>query len=395
MMKISLLVSQTLKTFIALIVVAPYIGIFNGGHASAATCVSWTGTQPANPSSTNNSLASVAVLSPCNAWAAGYYFSGYAFRTLIEHWNGSSWKQVPSANPGGSLSDAFLNGVRAVSATNIWAVGSYSKGNVTGTLIEHWNGIAWTQVASPNPGLDENSLEGLRAISATNIWAVGSYNSGNVIETLIEHWNGTAWKHVASPSPSAVNSALTAVAASSSTDAWAVGSFVNSSGLFQTLVLHWNGTAWKRVASPSPGVSADANALYGVAAVSASNAWAVGYFRTSSGAPQTLILHWNGTAWKQVASPNPSSKSSVLDGVRAISASNIWAVGYYFNGTGYQTLVEHWNGTAWTRESSPNPGGPDQINLLLGIGASSASDIWVVGHYTKSYTTLTLAIHCC
>jgi hypothetical protein len=48
-----------------------------------------------------------------------------------------------------------------------------------------------------------------------------------------------------------------------------------------------------------------------------------GTFRAS------LILHWNGTKWAQVASPNPSSSSNVLNAVAASSALNAWAVGRF------------------------------------------------------------------
>lgn len=68
-----------------------------------------------------------------------------------------------------------------------------------------------------------------------------------------------------------------------------------------TLIEHWNGAAWKHVASPSPGSTW--NTLFGVAADSASDAWAVGWYCAStcasgSAADDTLITHWNGTAWK-------------------------------------------------------------------------------------------------
>ena len=75
------------------------------------------------------------------------------------------------------------------------------------------------------------------------------------------------------------------MAATSARSAWAVGS--TASG--QTLIVRWNGTAWKRIPSPSPAGST----LYGVAATSASNAWAVG-----SAGGKTLIERWNGTTWK-------------------------------------------------------------------------------------------------
>src|SRR5689334_8733561 len=57
----------------------------------------------------------------------------------------------------------------------------------------------------------------------------------------------------------------------------------------------------------------------GVAATSASNAWAVG---GNNGF--TLIAHWNGTGWKKVPSPNGSNGANNLEGVAATSASNAW-----------------------------------------------------------------------
>jgi hypothetical protein len=104
--------------------------------------------------------------------------------------------------------------------------------------------------------------------------------------------------------------------------------------------LHWNGTAWTRVKSPDPfGWSV----LNGVATTSTSNAWAVGFSFPAgpASAALTLIEHWNGTAWRLVASPNPSSTRNVLNGVAATSASNAWAVGSYDSGTVRQTLALH------------------------------------------------------
>ena len=50
----------------------------------------------------------------CNASAVGYYTAGarpFPHMTLAEHWNGTTWTQVPSPNP--SSSDNFLGGVAA------------------------------------------------------------------------------------------------------------------------------------------------------------------------------------------------------------------------------------------------------------------------------------------
>jgi hypothetical protein len=57
------------------------------------------------------------------------------------------------------------------------------------------------------------------------------------------------------------------------------------------------------------------------------------------------------------------------------------------------TLVEHWNGTAWTQVPSPNPSGDNELD---GVAATSASNAWAVGFYSPSGPTLqALAFHCC
>lgn len=59
----------------------------------------------------------------------------------------------------------------------------------------------------------------------------------------------------------------------------------------------------------------------------------MGYSIAGSSAYLTLILHWNGSAWSVVPSPNPgglnAGEASVLYGVVALSAHDVQAVGYY------------------------------------------------------------------
>jgi hypothetical protein len=67
----------------------------------------------------------VAATSGTNAWAVGYYFNGTVKRTLVLHWNGTSWTHQTSPNAGGSSLDNVLQGVAATSSTDAWAVGDY------------------------------------------------------------------------------------------------------------------------------------------------------------------------------------------------------------------------------------------------------------------------------
>src|ERR1700730_19404483 len=90
----------------------------------------------------------------------------------------------------------------------------------------------WSAVSSPSAGTSSNCLNGLAAISASNVWAVGSYGNGNGGFPLVEHWNGSTWKVVASPNVSGGLSGITALTAN---NILAVGSFANGRKLAQ----HW------------------------------------------------------------------------------------------------------------------------------------------------------------
>jgi hypothetical protein len=185
--------------------------------------------------------------------------------------------------------------------------------------------------------LTSTTLASIRAVSATNIWAVGSFSDGAVLEALILHWDGHSWAQFENPDPGSAANDLSGVRAVSASDAWAVGNFSDSGGE-KNLILHWNGREWLRVASPDQGGRGNDNFLSGVTATSDRNAWAVG--AAASGlVNKTLILRWNGTRWVHVASPNPGSSNDLI-GVAASSSGNAWAVGT-FDGVIGQALAIH------------------------------------------------------
>ncbi len=84
---------------------------------------------------------------------------------------------------------------------------------------------------------------------------------------------------------------------------------------------------------PSPNVGQGGNDLFGVAAVSASDVWAVGHYTVCCYSTRTLTEHWNGSSWQVVKSPNVGRNSNELHSVAVVSADNIWAVGRHYNST--------------------------------------------------------------
>ena len=346
----------------------------------------------------NNDLAAVAAAPGGTAWAVGSYaFSPTVGRSLIERWNGSSWRIVPSPAVGGSTASNSLIGVTAVSSSSAWAVGFVRTSTSNLSLILHWNGKSWRRVASPSPGGSSGTtyLYAVAAASASSAWAVGYYLPSPVdaYRTLILHWNGRTWRQVTSPNPTTSTSGsdfLTGVGAVSRSSAWAVGSY-DVGRVRRTLALHWNGRTWKQVHSPNPGGTANDSSLSAVAVASASSVWAAGSYNNGH-EYLTLIEHWNGKAWKRVASPNGTSTLNILNGVAARSPSAAFAVGYYGNGVTSQSLAEHWHGRAWKRDSSPSPGGIFGTTLLNAVAAASATSAWAVGYYEGS-ASRTLVVH--
>jgi hypothetical protein len=296
----------------------------------------------------------------------------------------NDWSIVSSPNTSTTESNA-LRGVTCVSASECWAVGYYLSDNAAQTLIERWDGTSWSIVSSPNTSATQsNFLLGVTCGSASECWAVGYYYNDNVIsQTLIERWDGTSWSIVNSPNTSTADyNSLSGVTCVSGSECWAVGYYFTSDNFVdQTLIERWDGTSWSIVSSPNTSTT-EANVVLGVTCVSASECWAVGYYYGLDDLiSQTLIERWDGTSWTIVNSPNTNTQSNVLLGVTCRSASDCWALGdYALTGSVLQTLIERWDGTSWAIVSSPNTS-TTQSNLLYGVACGSASDCWAVGYY--------------
>jgi hypothetical protein len=307
---------------------------------------------------------------------------------------GPTWGIVDSPNVG--TGDNSLLAVDAISPTDMWAVGTYQDdAGDDRALTLHWDGAAWTVVPAPSVGEDGDRLVAVSASSSTDVWAVGIslYDGGFAGDTLTMHWNGEAWRVVPSPSPDSENdpTPLTGVVALSPSNAWAVGYYHEGGATEQTLILHWDGVAWTIV--PSPNVNARANILLGVTAISATDIWAVGFFIDPEDFAAALTMHWDGAGWS-VYPTEVINGDEVLLAVDANGPSDVWGVGAFGNpifGQAFGPLAEHWDGSLWEDTNAPDADGE---NLLAGVSAISSADVWAVGYQSPElFTTQTLAEH--
>jgi hypothetical protein len=341
----------------------------------------------AEAATTNRLLFDVAAVSAKSAWAVGFQFNGTSLQTLIEHWNGTSWKQVKSPNPGGASGNSELLGIASISARNAWAVGTYSAGGRQHTLVVHWNGKSWRQVHTPAPACAPgDQLTSVAATSAMSAWAVGFGSTCPGQGTVILHWNGKAWKRVASPNPAGADiTELLGVAAVSGRNAWAVGESSTASTQ-HTLTEHWNGKSWRIVPSPNVTGKTRNNLLTSVAASSRTSTWAVGTSTKPSNATVTVILRWNGKAWTRVPSPRPrNAQDAELTDISALSATSAWVVGSYRDQVKAMdlNLTARWNGRSWRIVKNQSAPPPAHDGGLTGVAALSRTSVWAVGDYSS------------
>jgi hypothetical protein len=264
-------------------------------------------------------------------------------------------------------SDNSLGGVGGSSRSDVWAVGSFlpdaaaSNQDATLSLAEHYDGTNWKAFETPDAGPNFNTLFAV-AGSAGQAWAVGTrLDSSYGDRALIEHWDGRSWSISTNPQPGAVRDLLFSVAALSPSDVWAVGDQEGADNRFETLVEHWDGSKWQVVPSPDPGSTG--NHLYGVAAASPDDIWAVGQQLGSGGPDQALIEHWDGAKWSTVLSPSETSGTTMLDAV-AVGGDRAWAVGEHDSAAGGgRPLVEQYSHGAWSIVTIPSSAGSAWTDL--------------------------------
>src|SRR5690348_6266142 len=280
----------------------------------------------------------------------------------------------------GALSAADqLSGVSFVSSSESWAVGSVGAAErANQTLIEQFNGSAWSVVPSPNQGTGNNALNAVSMIPGAG-WAVGYAQVSGKYQPLAASWDGTQWTQH-SPAPFTSNALFTGVDTQADGSAWAAGFQTAADGTRQTLIEQESGGTWTPVASPNDGTATTDNSLTAIAGSQATGLWAVGW-RESAAGLQPLILRYDTTqpspAWVSVTGAGgvlpPGTVDTVLTGVDVLSASDVWAVGYYSNGGVSQPLALHWDGSTWS--NSPVPG----AGMLRKVRVLAPDNVWAAG----------------
>lgn len=359
-------------TIVALVLAAPWPAGASPAETDSATArCDWKLVSTPDLGPDPSALGAADALDDDDVWAVGSV-GGFAHeKTVVEHFDGTAWSRMKTPNPRQLSTDGnVLNGVDALAPDDVWAVGTHFINGQTDSrpLILHWTGAKWRAVPNPPGQLSSGFLRGVVAVSADDVWAVGARFNGGPGERdpLILHWDGSAWSIADAANPAGFEAdTLAAVTAVSANDVWAVGRANEA----KTLTEHWDGQRWTIVPSPNPG---GGDILSGVVAFSPNDVWAVG---SSSSTYGSITLHWDGAAWRVV----PNEHQAQFDNLAAVAArslSDVWAVGS--NQTLDQdhfTFAEHFDGSRWRLS---NPVSPGSYDALFGVAASSQA-VWAVG----------------
>ena len=256
-----------------------------------------------------------------NVFAVGW-------RGTILRYDGSDWTDM-SIDLGETL---YLEAVWGSSATDIFAVGADG-------LIVHWDGGKTFAVQESGT---ERHLYGVWGASPDRVFAVGA--------GVILSYNGIEWREMSVPGGSAPD--LKGIWGSGENDVFAVG--------YDGLVLHYDGLAWRAMAS---GTTAH---LYDVWGSSATDVFAVGAFGT--------ILHYDGAGWRPME--NKMDRPVLfLDGVWGSSPADVFAVGY-------DGLILHYDGSRW--QAMDAPAGYEALSAVWGpAGTGAGLDVFAIGEGGK------------
>lgn len=245
-----------------------------------------------------------------------------------------------------------LNGVVSLSPTNTWAAGT----DGVNPLVMHYNGTTWEHTALPAPVGINGRLSDIK-MTPSGLFAVGSYST-------------------ALPDPNVPP--LTIPDRSS-----------------HSLLFKYDPQSGEWVRKAVPGSSLPASTLLSAASVGGS-AWAVGASEsTTEGvmSPMALTSGRPPSQWS-LLTPPAEDGGTTLASVAGSGSGDIWTAGW--SGTAFSTLpsarmyAAHYDGASWDLAALPDLG---TSSRLMSIFAVSANDVWTVGYSGQGPTTLPVILH--
>lgn len=201
---------------------------------------------------------------PTDVFAVGLDF--LSFDASLLRYDGNQWSQVPGFAAGESEQIA-LESVWGSAADDVFAVGSTFDGQFDRSLIFHFDGSSWQRMPQPSPVAP--ALADVWGSSAEDVYAVGRDEEAENPTGVVLRYDGTRWSPVVQQESLTLNS----VWGSSASDVFVAGFRIEERGEeFDVIgtILHFDGVSWSRMPLPATGV------LHSIWGSSATAVFAVG-----------------------------------------------------------------------------------------------------------------------
>jgi hypothetical protein len=249
--------------------IAGIAGLLTLGRVTAATAApppSWHIVKSVH-SGVNGDFTAMVATGKATGWA----FDGINGPTAWQR-HGSTWTEVRFPGKGGESVVATA----ATSPSDVWAFTDVKQGS----RVLRWNGHTWSVVATfPEP------IGGTAVLARNDVWVFGQ---PGIIEQLgAWHYNGHTWSRVAKN--------IDGGSALAPNDVWAFSG---------TDVTHWNGRRWASTSVENllpRKQMLNFPAVTGIYEESADSVYAVGNGNRQDEGGPTVVLHYDGHKWSRVA----------------------------------------------------------------------------------------------
>lgn len=275
-----------------------------------------------------------------DVWAVGSYktqhpqdgFVGY--QTIAMHFDGSDWSQVPTPVTPPGMSGAFLWAVEAPASDNVFAVGNRVDPNQLDQIqmVGHalrWDGSEWEMLPDAPPLGRRNDLVDLAMIDSDRFIAIGGHSGptlGARDKPYVVQWDGNSWSHIEVPVPDG-QVFLESVAVLAPDNIWIAGTSDPFDAPFKPLFLHYDGQSW--VIFDAVEFTPYGGTIRSITAIAPDDIWASGTFTTTMGGfTRPLLMHFDGTSWRQVYDDPDDMTTGTLFAIDAVGdTGEVWTVG--------------------------------------------------------------------
>ena len=302
------------------------------------------------------SIDRIGVSSTCDVWGTGQisHLAGAPTRARVVHFTGSAWQPIADTLPSDAYCPGF--GVSPAGEVALGCILSLPDGDAIGRVFR----VAGDQLVQLGP--DQPLVQTLAYAPDGTLWIAGGGTTGFVARldgddfTILED---------------RFDAPVTGLDAGGAADLVVSGGFTRIGDLEASRIARWNGTAWRALGSGLPGV---ATAL-------AHDATTVYASTFDEGAGAYLLGAFDGTVWRELATPATGLTPSPFFNFNAIAVidGGVIAVGsaQLDDNAGRGAVVYTTDPVTGASRFTALGGGVHAI-LLTGLAVSHDA-VWVAG----------------